>query len=157
MVEPSLANAKKVFSKYSSHESIWDAGIRYLDAFQCKCAIAELYGIELKKKELTELLSSINCSYWESCGVIIEDAFLKLFSHFQAQQPVNTPEQTVFGYLDQNHKGYVTEADFVAAMASIAPTLAAEIGHEVFAANDTYEIGKVTFPQFREIISGNCD
>lgn len=159
MVEPSLTHARSVFKRYSPKESIWDTGIRYIDPFQCKCALVEVVGVELKKADLVRHLDKLQDIYWQNCNIITEDAYLKVVSSVQAEVPVNVVEEA-FACLDPTHKGFVTESDFTNAMWSVAPHLTSKrasptsIGRstsEIFKSADSYDIGKVTFPQFRDM------
>jgi hypothetical protein len=134
----------RVFAKYAHQDqspggtSVYPA----LEVFMCKCAIIDLFGLELKKKELVALLGRYCPSALED-GFVSRPEFLSLCEGIQETLPVNIHMKNMYNSLDPTKKGYITEDDFMAVFFSLAPRLATARGREIYRAADSYSIGKV--------------
>ena len=114
-----------------------------MDLFMCKCAVLDLLGMDLKKRELEAALRE-SCPEALNTGRISLAQFLGLFSALNEALPAAAGLRAVYDALDPTGRGYITEADFMAVLSSVAPRIASARGTELYKSCDTYDLGKVT-------------
>ena len=113
-----------------------------LSPLACKCAILELLGVELKKRDLLSLLSS-QCPEALTRGGVTWREYVELVSAVEETLPVDMAIKSIYHEFDPTKKGYITEDDFMAVFMSISPALATARGREIFRAADIHSLGKV--------------
>lgn len=135
MEGPSLQAAEQAFRKHSG-------GGDAMGLFACKCAVVDLLGLDLGKRALAAALRE-GCPGALDSGTLSLRQFLAVFSVLKDSQPAAAGLRAAYDTLDPTGRGYITEADFMAVLSSVAPRIASERGTELYKSGDTYDVGKV--------------
>lgn len=142
-------------SIHSTYNALLKGSYHLMTLFHLRCAIISLYGIDMKRDQLMEIVSMINSSdltFIENSTPISYSVFYKVCRAVESKHILSRPLfcQKQFKHFDRKNRGFVDKDEFCQNMSIVAPRLCSHIGADVFMAVDSHNIGKVAYSQFAE-------
>ena len=152
-----------VFRKYLSSAGEFSSSARgrqNLTIFETKCAIISLTNRELTKNIITQKLRHFNriremedlsLQLDDNAGVSMETFLLIVRDVVSTELNLQDLDKVTFSEVDSYNRGNVKSENFLSILSRIAPILSEKRGNDVFKALDPFNIGRATFPSYRNI------